>query len=132
MKKFWILALLAAAGACSSHQETFENKFYKMLNAPNTTEITLGFHAEDKRYYGKSAVNRYFGIYKADGKSLTLGPAGSTMMMGPPPSMEAEHEYMKALSEVISYSVEGDKLTLRTSGGQELLFLETSPEMTAE
>lgn len=132
MKKFWILAFLAIAGACSPQKETFDNKFYKMLNAPNGAEITLSFNAKDSRYYGRSAVNRYFGVYKTKGRSLTLGPAGSTMMMGPPLLMEAEREYIKALAEVVSYSVEGAKLQLETSSGQKLLFLETSPEMPAE
>lgn len=129
MKKFWLSALLIAAGACSPQQGTFDDKFYQMLNAPKDAEITLGFQSEDHRYYGKSAVNRYFGIYKTDGSSLTFGPAGATMMMGPPFLMEAEHEYLKALAEVISYTVEGTKLTLKTSGGQELLFKERSPEI---
>lgn len=113
--------------ACSSEPDSFVGKDYKMVNAPAEATITIGFDGAESRYFGKSAVNRYFGSYTLDEKTLEFGPAGVTMMAGPEPLMKAEHEYLQDLSTVNSYKLEGKKLTLINSEGKELVFEETGP-----
>ena len=124
--------LAAVAGilmfaACSSKADSFVGKEYKMVNAPADAAITIGFDGSESRYFGKSAVNRYFGSYTIDGNTLEFGPAGVTMMAGPEPLMQAESEYLQDLSTVNSYKLEGKKLTLINSDGKELVFEETGP-----
>lgn len=93
MKKIvYVLSLLFMITACNGDNTTFENNAYKLRNAKNGAEITLGFDGKDKRFFGRSAINRYFGTYKTEGDRLTFGPAGSTMMAGPGHLMAAERE----------------------------------------
>lgn len=124
-----ILSLLAAVllfGACSSQeQNSFVGKEYKLTQAPNNAEISLGFDGKENRYFGKSAVNNYFGAYTLEGENLSFGPAGATMMAGPEPFMKAEQEYLQFLADVKSYKLEGKKLILNASDGKSLTFEET-------
>lgn len=133
MKKLLSLMLgtIFMAAACSkTTPETFTGKEYKLTGTELGVEITLGFAADKPRYFGKSAVNRYFGNYTLDGGNLVFGPAGSTMMAGPKEMMEAEQKYLRALGTVKSYKLDGKKLTIETTEGQTLVFDEigTVPE----
>ena len=124
-----ILSLLAGVllfAACSSQeQNSFVGKEYKLTQAPNNAEITLGFDGKENRYSGKSAVNNYFGAYTLEGENLSFGPAGATMMAGPEPLMKAEQEYLQFLADVKSYKLEGKKLILNATDGKTLTFEET-------
>ena len=124
-----ILSLLAGVllfAACSSQeQNSFVGKEYKLTQAPNNTEISLGFDGKENRYFGKSAVNNYFGAYTLEGENLSFGPAGATMMAGPEPLMKAEQEYLQFLADVKSYKLEGKKLILNATDGKTLTFEET-------
>ncbi len=124
-----ILSLLAGVllfAACSSQeQNSFVGKEYKLTQAPNNAEITLGFDGKENRYFGKSAVNNYFGAYTLEGENLSFGPAGATMMAGPEPLMKAEQEYLQFLADVKSYKLEGKKLILNATDGKTLTFEET-------
>lgn len=123
-----VLLSLLVLGACSKAEtSTFVDKEYVLRDAPDQAVITLGFEVKDHRFYGKSAVNRYFGTYTLDGNNLTFSPAGSTMMMGPQKLMEAESSYLKALSQIKSYQLSGKVLTLNLSDGKKLVFDQTSP-----
>lgn len=133
MKKLLSLMLgtIFMAAACSkTTAETFTGKEYKLTGTEPGVEITLGFAADEPRYFGKSAINRYFGNYTAEEGKLALGPAGSTMMAGPQELMEAEQKYLRALSAAKTYKLEGKKLTIETTEGQKLVFDEigTVPE----
>lgn len=130
MKKPILLAMAMMLFACNSSQELPADKLYKLNNAKNDAEITISFNPQDGRMAGKAAVNRYFGTYKTDGSKITLGPVGSTMMMGPQPLMEAEQDYLQTLPKITSFSVQGGTLTLKTSDGRTLVFTEAAEEQT--
>lgn len=117
-----MLALVVVVG-CAAKDNSFKGKEYKLTDAENGAEITLGFSATENRYFGK-AVNNYFGMYTLEGNQITFGPAGSTMMMGPQPMMEAEGNYFKALPMTKTFNLDGKKLTLKTSEGKSLVFEE--------
>lgn len=124
MKRFLSLAFaLLMLGACSkAENNSFIDKEYQLKNAANNAEITLGFEGKDSRFFGKSAVNRYFGSYKLEGELLSFSPAGSTMMMGPRELMEAEQNYLQELSKIKSFKLDGKMLILYTSDNKELVF----------
>ena len=125
MKKFWAAAFaLALTAACSEAGGSFSGKEYKLLEAPENAEITIAFDEEEPKFYGQSAVNRYFGSYKLDGTKLIFGPIGSTMMAGPQNMMKAESIYLQFLPEVVGYKLEGKSLTLVNKEGKELVFEE--------
>lgn len=102
---FGFLTLLA----CCEKNQSLDGE-YKMLKAPDEAQITIGF--EGSRYFGQSAINRYFGTFEKDGNHITFGPAGATMMAGPENLMKIEHEYLQNLAKVNSFSLKGKTLTL--------------------
>ncbi len=118
-----ILGVMFMITACDKNSaEIFAGKEYKLADAKPDVEITLGFAANELRFFGKAAINHYFGNYTVDGDKLKLETAGLTMMAGPKELMEAEQNYLKALSMVESYKLNGKKLAIRTSDGKTLVF----------
>ena len=109
--------------ACSSDDASLKGKEYKMKDAVNNAEITLGFDANENRYFGR-VINNYFGQYTIEGETIKFGPAGATMMAGPQNLMEAESQYLTTLPNVNSFVLDGKVLTLKTSDGKELVFEE--------
>ena len=109
MKK--LLSLFAVLGlfACSEKPVSLDGE-YVMSNAPENAEITIGFEGE--RFFGKAAVNNYFGSFTKTDNTIKFGPAGSTMMAGPEPLMKVESTYLQDLSKVNGYSLQGKTLTL--------------------
>lgn len=84
-------------------------------------EITLGFNLEEGKISGRSACNRYFAPWAAEGGVVEIGMAGSTMMACPDPVMELEQSYFGALETVAGYRMVGDDLELTDDGGDAVL-----------
>jgi heat shock protein HslJ len=82
---------------------------------------TCGLAFAEGRISGSAGVNSYFATYEVDGETLTLGPVGSTMMMGPEKAMAQELAFLSALATAKSYQVDGDTLEINFEGGS-LLF----------
>ena len=120
-----ILGTLLFAACTAETPDSFVGKEYKLQNAPANAEITLGFDGKENRFFGKSAINNYFGSYTLDGDKITFGPAGATMMAGPQELMTAEQEYLQFLPTVKHFKLDGEKLTLSGADGKELVFEET-------
>lgn len=131
MKKI-VMSILMVLGltACSKQTGIVGNE-YMLLNAPNNAEITLAFSDTDDLYFGR-VVNRYFGRYKINNDQLTFGPAGSTMMMGPEPLMEAEQYYFEQLPKTVSYQATQETLILTLSDGNTLSFKKIGKVDTAD
>ena len=123
-----LIAVLMLLPACHKTEtpESFVDRNYIMLKAPEGARITLGFEGQSKRFFGESGVNHYFGLYILHDNKLTFTPAGSTMMMGKPELMEVEYNYLQTLGKVTHFKMEGHKLYLYTSDNQELEFTELS------
>lgn len=84
--------------------------------------VTLDIQ-EDGKFAGQAPVNRYFGQIKVEEKTLKTGPIGSTMMAGPPESMQAEQQYFQALGEnVKSVNIENDQLVITAMDNKKLVF----------
>jgi len=94
----------------------------------NPADFTLTARFADGRVTGKAAVNNYFAAYtEGPGNKLSLGDAGSTMMAGPPPAMQAEQTYLRLLGRVRSFSRADRALTLADSAGQMVLEFALAP-----
>ena len=133
MKKLLTAAFaLVLLAACSKASDSFSGKEYKLVDAPDNAEITIAFDKDGSRFYGQSAVNRYFGSYKKDGNKLTLGPIGSTMMAGPGHLMAAEREYMQFLPQVATYRLDGNRLILSKANGESMVFERTGKASSLE
>ena len=84
--------------------------------------ITLEF--KDGEVRGTSGCNTYFGEYKLKEGEISFGVLGATMMacLYPEGIMEKEQEYLTFLSEVVAYSIEGDRLMLKKVLQDQLTF----------
>lgn len=123
MKKIvYVLCSLFMLAACDGGNTTIDGHKYELRNGQAGAEININFDGSEKRFYGLSAVNRYFGSYKTDGDKITLGTAGSTMMAGPEKLMSAERNYLNFLSEVKTYRLDGNRLILSKASGESLVF----------
>ena len=123
MKKIVSVMFALLITACSSSENSFKGKEYKMNDVTNNAEITLAFDAKENRFFGK-VINNYFGKYELDGNNIKFGPAGATMMAGPENLMKAESQYLMTLPKVNAFVLEDKSLTLKTVDGQSLVFEE--------
>ena len=84
--------------------------------------ITL--ELEDDEVRGTSGCNTYFGEYKSKGNKISFGVLAATEMacLNPKGIMEQEQEYLSFLSEIVAYSIEGDRLILKKTLQDQLTF----------
>ena len=131
-----IIALLIAAGACSSTQGTagLENKTWKLKSYGEEgslqdvlggTEITATFDRTRDQVRGSSGANTYSGSYKINEKKLTILELSWTEMyrMDPLGVMEQEEQYLKALKTAESFVIQNGTLKI-TSGKLILIYYE--------
>ncbi len=125
MKKLLSLfaALFMLSGCFETSENTFKGKEYRLVSSPENMEITIGFAADENRFFGK-ALNNYMGSYQTDGNELVFSQAASTMMAGPQEMMKAESDYLAAFPKINAFELNGKKLILKTSDGKELVFEE--------
>jgi heat shock protein HslJ len=85
------------------------------------TTVTAVF-GDDGRVAGSAGCNRYFAQYTVTGRSLSIGPAGSTKMFCDSPGvMQQESTYMALLSQATTFTIEGDRLTVSDTKGTTVL-----------
>ena len=104
-------------------EESISSLYSKEYTLENS-DITINF--EKDRVYGFSGVNRYMGNYTVDKDSIKFENLGSTMMLGESQKMEEEREYLKDLSEVNKFIIDGNKLIL--TDGKVILKFQTLTE----
>ena len=73
---------------------------------------TLQLDAAATRASGFSGVNRFSGTYVLAGTSLSFGSLVATKMAGPPEKMKLEEMYLRALSTVNAWKINGPTLSL--------------------
>lgn len=115
LKKLLAICSLCLFAACTKTPEiSIAGKEFKMLNAPENSEITLGFDKTETRFYGAAPVNRYMGFYELKGSNIHFINPASTMMMGPEELMQAEKDYLVFLGNVKNIELKDNKLILNT------------------
>lgn len=83
---------------------------------------------ENGELSGTSGCNRFFGPYKVDGNSISIGPLGTTLMACPEPLMEQEFGFTSSLQSAATYEISGDTLTLSDAAGEVVVtFVEGAP-----
>ena len=82
------------------------------------TEITAKF-GSDGTLAGSAGCNRYSAGFTTNGSSIKIGPAALTRKACASPEgvMEQENDYVAALTQATSYTVEGRMLTLLAAEG---------------
>lgn len=81
----------------------------------NPADYTIEFSMIDGRANIKADCNNAAGDFMTDGQSLQIMIGGVTRAMCPPGSLS--DEFLKELSEVGSYAVQGDTLSMTTVNG---------------
>ena len=128
MKK--VLGFLFAAMimvACSTHSAVNVDGEWVITNVNGKSteggdrQAEIMFDGKGK-VNGNASVNSFFGSYSVEGASLKFGPMGMTRMMGG--SMEIEDAITKALGEVATVKVDGDKAVIMDAQGNEVMQLE--------
>lgn len=82
--------------------------------------------AQDGRISGTGGCNRYMGSMVIEGDKITVKPVGGTMMACPPPMMQQDDKFHKALNSVTSWKINKDRLVLIDSKKREVLRLKRS------
>jgi len=131
-KSVLMVVVLASAtlmiAAWTLNQGTGEGKESIMLDGTSWELVSFGGQAkmadsqvtarfEDGTIAGSAGVNHYFASYEQDGTSLTFGPAGSTMMMGPEALMQQEMAFLSALQTADAFRIDGETLEISYDGG---------------
>ncbi len=80
------------------------------------TEITALF-GDDGSLSGSAGCNNYMGGFTTDGSSIAIDPPASTRKACPDAIMQQEAEYLAALPTAATFTIQGDKLELRTADG---------------
>lgn len=125
------LALAGCAGFDATSggdtaNEPLENTYWKLVTVgerqavaiDEAREAHLVLHAEDARLAGSTGCNRMMGEYERDGDRLRFDRVATTRMACPGEVMELEREFLDALSEIASWQVEGENLTLLDDEGE--------------
>jgi len=89
-------------------------------------ELTANF-GEDGSLTGFAGCNNYNSTYKIDDENnIAIGPAAATMMMCAEPEgvMEQEQQYLAALQTAATYSIELNRMDMRTAEGSRVATFE--------
>lgn len=90
--------------------------------------ISAQFSADGK-VSGSAGCNRYSGTYTVSGNSITFSsPMATTMMMCDEAVMAQESAFLQALADAKTYSMDGDKLTLKDADGNSLLVFQAQSQ----
>lgn len=132
MKKIqWmLLLLLCAAWSCKNGQKDplslvhHEWELKTMTQGDtvvkNPEKLPTLLFTDSTAVYGSAGCNRFFGTYAVEkGGKMTIKPGGATMMFCP--DMAFEDAYLKALSEVKDYTIQGKELKLTDGAGKLVL-----------
>ena len=121
-------ALVAAAcGNDSSVEDHLEGPVWELVELigtelPDDAAPTL--QLSDGTASGVAGCNNFTGGYEREDRDLTFGPLATTRKLCAPPLDNVESAYLAALGDVASYSIEGNRLILRSGEGTPVLFYE--------
>ncbi len=93
-----------------------------LITAADGIETSIKFGA-DGQVSGNLGCNGFGGEYKQTGAQLTFGPMMSTMMACPEPQMSQESISLSILNGTVDFRLDGDKLTIDGSGGNQLILV---------
>jgi heat shock protein HslJ len=98
---------------------SYNNGRQAVVSTITGTNLTMAF-SNDGRVGGSAGCNNFNAPYTLEGQKLAIGPAAATRRMcaNPERVMEQEREFLQALTTVVTARLEGDRLELRTAGGE--------------
>lgn len=94
----------------------------KMTPAAPDVDTSITF-TEDGKIEGNVGCNGFGGDYTVEGNTITFGAIVSTLMFCEGPVGDQETTTLNVLVETVSYTLEGDKLTITSSDGSTVIVL---------
>ena len=125
------LAITLITGSCSKQVQQakstnmkpnapLENTRWKLMSLEGISQLPtiekdvwIQFVLNSASFRGNAGCNNMTGTYKAEGSTLKIGPVAMTRMMCPEPNMKIEQGVARAVNEVDSYEIQGDRLLLK-------------------
>jgi heat shock protein HslJ len=109
---------------------SFTNAAGELEDVMSGTQVTLEF--TDGKLSGNAGCNSYFGDYRADTHNLAVGSIASTEMFctNPEGVMEQESEYLRRLLSAVSYTIDGENLTIANADGEAVLIFSVLQPVT--
>jgi heat shock protein HslJ len=107
----------------------YNNGNQAVVSALAGTELTVMF-GDDGRISGSAGCNNFFGPYtQADG-TIDIGPLASTLKACSDPDgvMDQEMQFLEALQQAATYTLDADKLDLRTSDDALAVTMQRAPQ----
>lgn len=124
------VALVAAACGGDSNDDSGDHlegpvwELVELIGTELTDDAAPTLQLSDGTASGLAGCNNFTGGYELDDRDLTFGALATTRMLCAPPLDTVESAYLAALAEVASYSIDGNRLTLRSGEGTPVLFYE--------
>ncbi|MCD4751730.1 MAG: META domain-containing protein [Anaerolineaceae bacterium] len=122
-----LFAGLIGVQACVPAKNVLEGTEWQLITIGKIrmiegTQISLQFDSEEVS--GTASCNSYFARYETSGGTLSMDGIGSTEMwcMEPEGIMDQESWYLNSLSNIDSFSVAKDQLTIVLNDGERLIF----------
>ena len=118
--------LLSACGSIGGSSSDLKGSAWELVSLGDAlpvpgTNVTLSF--EKDNLGGNGGCNSYGGEFKLKGDKLTIGNVYSTEMYCEAEGiMDQEARYYQMISNVESFSVDGEELILNTADGETLVF----------
>lgn len=81
------------------------------------TDLYVQFEPDGK-LGGFAGCNRFFGMYKLSGNTITIEPHGTTRKACAPPVMSFEISFIEALQSATTIARAGSRLAMRNDRGQ--------------
>jgi heat shock protein HslJ len=92
--------------------------------AADTDADTSVIFGEDGRISGNAGCNDFGRDHKVDGDKITFGTISSTLMMCADPAIgDQETTVLNKLTEMVTFAVDGDTLTLTSANGGSVIVL---------
>lgn len=112
--------------------EPLINTYWKLVTldgAPvvtheNYREAHLVLHHEASRLAGATGCNTLMGSYRVENERIAFGQIASTKMACPALQMEIERDFLAALKQVTTWSVDGAMLVLLSDNSEPLAVFE--------
>ena len=97
-------------------------------NVPLEGTIPTVVFSDDGTLAGMSGCNSFFGQYQENEQGLSITGVGSTLMLCfDEEVMNLEQEYLKLLSDVATYAIDVNVLTLYNEDAESILIFEATP-----
>lgn len=130
-----ILMMLGACNSANTYHTTRTDKIVRIEDVSNTDYllttvfpnkgITLGFNT-DKRVFGYTGLNRYFGKVAINGDFIVMDSISTTKMSGTQDQFITENLYLTMLKSMRKIEVKNGKIILSNPKGETLEFTPVS------